>query len=138
MRRKVMTGIPIRPFGGPRVWAPTGAEEAAFDRMAIDEQDVPQVTLMECAGRSAAQVLDRLFPRGEAVALIGAGNNGGDGLVLLRTLRSWGRPVKAVLVADRPEDDPLLHGWDVPLLSDGGDDGTGGCSQRRVRRRTAA
>ena len=34
--------------------------------------------------------------------------------------------MKAVLVADRPEDDPLLHGWDVPLLSDGGDDGTGG------------
>ena len=121
-----MTGIPIRPFGGPRVWAPTGAEAAAFDRMAIDEQGVPQVTLMECAGRSAAQVLDRLFPRGEVVALIGAGNNGGDGLVLLRTLRSWGRPVKAVLVADRPEDDPLLHGWDLPLLSDGGHDGTGG------------
>lgn len=115
-----MTGIPIRPFGGSRVWAPTGAEAAAFDRMAIDEQGVPQVTLMECAGRSAAQVLDRLFPRGEVVALIGAGNNGGDALVLLRTLRSWGRPVKAVLVADRPEDDPLLHGWDVALLSDGG------------------
>lgn len=102
------------------MWAPTGAEAAAFDRMAIEELGVPQATLMECAGRSAAQVLDRLFPRGDVVALIGAGNNGGDGLVLLRTLRSWGRPVKAVLVADRPEDDPLLHGWDVPLLSDAG------------------
>ena len=121
-----MTGIPIRPFGGPRVWAPTGTEEAAFDRAAIDRQGVPQATLMESAGRSAAQVLDRLFPRGEVVALIGAGNNGGDGLVLLRTLRSWGRPVHAALVADRPLDDPLLHGWDVPLLDDGERDDPGG------------
>ena len=123
MPRKRMTGNPVRPFGGTRVWAPTGTEAAAFDRMAIDERGIPQVTLMECAGRSAAQVLDRLFPQGEVVALIGAGNNGGDGLVLLRTLRSWGRPVNAVLVADRPQDDPLLHGWDLPILSDDGEDG---------------
>lgn len=115
-----MTGIPVRPFGGPCVWAPTGTEAAAFDRMVIDELSVPQVTLMECAGRSAAHVLDRLYPRGEVVAFVGAGNNGGDALVLLRTLRSWGRPVKAVLVADRPANDPLLHGWDVMYGSDGG------------------
>jgi len=108
------------------VWAPTGTEAAAFDRLAIDEQGVPQVTLMECAGRSAAHVLDRLYPRGEVVALVGAGNNGGDALVLLRTLRSWGRQVKAVFVADRPADDPLLHGWDVTVVGDGGDDGSGG------------
>ena len=116
--RGLMTGIRVRPFGGPRVWAPTGTEAAAFDRSAIEGLGVPQVTLMECAGRSAAQVLDRLYPRGDVVALVGAGNNGGDALVLLRTLRSWGRPVKAVLVADREADDPLLHGWDVTHVSD--------------------
>ncbi len=103
------------------MWAPTGTEAAAFDRLAIDEQGVPQVTLMECAGRSAAHVLDRLYPRGEVIALVGPGNNGGDALVLLRTLRSWGRPVKALLVADRQPNDPLLHGWDVAHVSDGGD-----------------
>ncbi len=114
------------------MWAPTGSEAAAFDHWAISEQDVPQLALMECAGRSAAHVLDRLYPRGEVVALVGAGNNGGDALVLLRTLRSWGRPVKAVLVADRPVDDALLHGWDLSCVGDGGtgdavgaaDDGT--------------
>ncbi len=114
-----MTATSIRPYGRPLVWAPTGIEAAAFDRTAIEKQGVPQATLMESAGRSAAQVLERLFPRGDVVALVGAGNNGGDALVLLRTLRSWGRPVKAVLVADRPEDDPLLHGWHLPILSDG-------------------
>ena len=114
-----MTATPIRPYGRRAVWAPTGTEATAFDRMAIREKGVPQATLMECAGRSAAQVLDRLFPRGDVVALVGAGNNGGDALVLLRTLRSWGRRVKAVLVADRPDEDPLLHGWQLPILSDG-------------------
>ena len=123
-----MIGIPVRPFGGPRVWAPTGTEAAAFDRVAIDRMGVSQAALMECAGRSAAHVLDRLYPRGKVVALVGVGNNGGDALVLLRTLRSWGRPVGAVVVADRPADDPLLHGWDVTYVSDGWDGQAGSAS----------
>ena len=113
-----MNPIPIRPFGARRVWAPTGAEASAFDRFAIDNQGVPQETLMECAGRSAAHVLELIFPRGEVVAFIGTGNNGGDGLVLLRTLRAWGRPVRAVLVGDGDVREDLLHSWDVPLRSD--------------------
>ena len=96
-----MSSTPLRPFARSRVWAPTAKEAAAFDRDAIERQGAPQAALMECAGRSAAEILDRLFPRGEVLALIGAGNNGGDGLVMLRTLHAWGRPVRAVLVADR-------------------------------------
>lgn len=109
---------PLRPFG--RTWVPaaTGVESAAFDRRAIEALGVPQPVLMENAGRSAAQVLQRLFPHGPVVALVGAGNNGGDALVLLRTLQAWGRPVLAVLVADRPTDDPVLHAWPVPALAD--------------------
>lgn len=79
---------------------------------------MPQHTLMENAGRGAAAVLQRLFPRGEVVAAVGGGNNGGDALVLLRTLASWGRPVTALLVADRTHDETLLHGWDIPVLRD--------------------
>ena len=112
----------MRPFGGPRVWAPTGTEAAAFDRRAIDHLGVPQVSLMECAGRSAAHVVDRLYPRGRIVALVGAGNNGGDAIVLLRTLQSWGRSVRAVCVADRPATDALLHGWEISFVSDGWED----------------
>jgi ADP-dependent NAD(P)H-hydrate dehydratase / NAD(P)H-hydrate epimerase len=100
------------------VAAPTAAESAAFDRSAIRRRGVPQPVLMENAGRSAAQVLERLYPVGPVVGVVGAGNNGGDALVLLRTLAAWGRPVRAVVVADRDEPEELLHGWDVPAVSD--------------------
>lgn len=116
----------LRPFGTTRVWTPTGEESAALDRYAAEEVGVPEPTLMENAGRSAALLLDRLHPRGRVVGLVGSGNNGGDALVVLRTLAAWGRPVTGVLVSDRPADDPLFHGWDVPLVRDGelrGDEG---------------
>ena len=101
---------PIRPYGRALLPAPTGAESAAFDRTAIDELGVPQPVLMENAGRSAALVLQRLLPDGPVVGFVGSGNNGGDALVLLRTLAAWGRAVTAVVVADR-DDDGLGHGW---------------------------
>lgn len=109
---------PLTPFGAENVPVLTGRESAAFDAYAISELGVPQPVLMENAGRSAALVAHRLFPDGRVVAFVGAGNNGGDALVLARTLRAWGRNVAVVLVADRPTDDPLLHGWDVPVLTD--------------------
>ena len=108
----------LRPFSKGDVWAVTAAEANAFDAHAIDGVGVPQPVLMESAGRSAATVLQRLFPTGPVVGIVGAGNNGGDALVALRTLEAWGREVRAVLVADRAEADPLLHGWPVSLSSD--------------------
>ena len=110
----------IRPFGRLRVAAPTGSEAAAFDAWAIQDRGVPEPTLMENAGRSAALLLQRLHPRGEVVALVGSGNNGGDALVLLRTLAAWGRSVSAVLVADRQKADPVLHGWTPSTATDDG------------------
>lgn len=73
---------------------------------------------MENAGRSMAAVVDALYPEVPVLALVGAGNNGGDALVALRNLLAWGRPVRAVLVAERGTDDPLLHTWPVPLHVD--------------------
>ncbi len=110
--------FPIRPFGRALVGAPTGTESSEFDRIAIQELGVPQPTLMENAGRSAAQVLQKLYPRGQVTALVGTGNNGGDALVLLRNLAAWGRPVTAILVGDRGEDEELLHGWGIRTLMD--------------------
>lgn len=107
---------PLSPFGRRTVLAPTGRESADFDAQAIQELGIPQSVLMENAGRSAAQVLDRLYPAGTVVGLVGAGNNGGDALVLLRTLATWGREVRAVLVAERPVSEALLHAWPVPTL----------------------
>lgn len=114
---------PLRPFGRVDVPAPTGRESAAFDHHAIQELGVPQPVLMENAGRAAATILDRLYPVGPVVALVGAGNNGGDALVLLRTLAAWGREVRGVVVADREGPESVLHAWNVPLV---GDDRLGG------------
>mgnify|MGYP002624640627 FL=1 len=85
---------------------------------------------MENAGRSAALVAMRVLmdpartPRRTSgaprpvVGLIGSGNNGGDALVALRSFAAWGHPTRALLVADRPVDDPLLHGWPVEATDD--------------------
>ncbi|MFH1763887.1 MAG: NAD(P)H-hydrate epimerase, partial [Gemmatimonadota bacterium] len=110
--------LPKRPFGRALVGAPTGTESAEFDALAIHGVGVPQTTLMENAGRSAALVLQRLYPRGQVTALVGTGNNGGDALVLLRNLAAWGRPVTAILVGERKEDEALLHGWGIRTLQD--------------------
>jgi len=110
----------MRPYARGAVPAPTAAESVAFDRGAIERAGVPESVFMENAGRSAAAVLQRLFPSGPIVGLVGAGNNGGDALVMLRTLLAWGRDVRGVLVADRPSGDPLLHDWPVPLVVDAG------------------
>lgn len=108
----------LRPFSRGDVWAQTASEAASFDARAIDEVGVPQSVLMENAGRTAASVLARLFSGSAVVGVVGAGNNGGDALVALRTLHSWGYSVRAILVADRDPADPLLHGWPVDVVSD--------------------
>lgn len=105
-----------RLYGECDVWAPTGAEASAFDRWASDERAVPETSLMECAGRSAAEVLNGLYPHGLVVGVVGAGNNGGDALVLLRTLAAWGRPVRALVAADNEDATRLLHGWPIDIV----------------------
>lgn len=104
-------------FGRDGIPVLTAAEAAAQDRHAREQGGVPERVLMENAGRSAALVVDRLYPTGRVVALVGSGNNGGDGLVLLRTLRTWGREVAYVPVGTRPPDPALAHGFEIPALA---------------------
>ncbi len=120
-------------FGGPDVHAPTGSEAASFDRLAIDRLGVPGRVLIENAGRSAAQVLERVFPEGPVVVFVGAGNNGSDGLALARTLAGWGRPVTVAKASARAPDAGLLHRWPLPVL-----DATDRGAARDVERATAA
>ena len=108
----------LRPFAREVVYALTAAESIRLDRRAIELVGVPQPVLMENAGRSAALVAQHFFPEGKVVGVVGSGNNGGDALVLLRTLHSWGREVSAVIVGERALDDRLLHGWDIPIIMD--------------------
>ena len=89
--------MPAPRFHGPAL-APVLSADAmrAWDHASIEVHRVPQRVLMEAAGRTAAAVVHRLFPCARVAAATGGGNNGGDALVLLRTLRAWGRDVVAV------------------------------------------
>lgn len=99
----------------PPVWLLTAAEMREWDRRAVEGMGIPERLLMESAGRSAAEIVHRLHPRGTIAAAVGAGNNGGDALVLLRCLRAWGRDVVAVPVGGATVRPELLHGWEVPI-----------------------
>lgn len=103
-----------RPFARGAVAVPTGREAAAFDLHAI-ESGVPQAALMESAGRAAADLAGFLAPEGRIVVLAGSGNNGGDALVLARTLRARGRDITVFLAGERLRPDPVLHGWHFDL-----------------------
>jgi ADP-dependent NAD(P)H-hydrate dehydratase / NAD(P)H-hydrate epimerase len=93
----------------------TAAEAAAVDRRARDD-GVPERALMDNAGRAAALVLDRLYPSGRVLAVVGSGNNGGDALVALRSLQAWGRNVAYLTSGSSGPDPGLLAGFDLPRL----------------------
>jgi len=75
----------------------------ALDRRAIEEYGIPSLLLMENAGRACAEEALRMAPDpGSAVLVVcGPGNNGGDGLVIARTLHNRARAVRVVFVGAR-------------------------------------
>jgi len=59
--------------------------------------------MMEAAGRGLAEVIQAKFgdiPEKRITALVGSGNNGGDALVALDYLISWGWQASALLFKD--------------------------------------
>jgi hydroxyethylthiazole kinase-like uncharacterized protein yjeF len=88
------------------VWPLVSASEMqALDRQTIEDARIPGDVLMESAGRGlVASVLEcvrtsRRF-RSPVRALCGAGNNGGDGFVLVRHLHGEGIEAEAILIGD--------------------------------------
>ena len=94
----------------------TADEMRAWDRAAIDRHGVPEPVLMESAGRASASVIHRLYPTGRVLVACGSGNNGGDGMVVARTLLAWGREVRVLAAGSRPPADALRHGWVVDTV----------------------
>ena len=84
----------------------TAAEMRALDARAIRELGIPGSRLMDNAGSAAAALIARgLAPiRGKSVVIVcGKGNNGGDGFVVARRLRTRGARVRVFLVARQRE-----------------------------------
>ncbi len=81
----------------------TAEEMRRLDRRAIDALGIPGATLMENAGRGAAEEIARLLPRGgrgaRVVVVCGKGGNGGDGFVVARRLKQSGARVAVWLTA---------------------------------------
>lgn len=71
------------------------------DQLTID-YGIPSFTLMETAGRAASNYLIEYYGdvcNKKAVILCGKGNNGGDGLVLARSLYAQGAEVMVLLIS---------------------------------------
>jgi NAD(P)H-hydrate epimerase len=101
MRSGVPAGLRIE---GGLVYL-TAEEMAEADRTAIEDYGIDVIALMENAGLSVANVARKMLGGtvdGRTVcALVGRGNNGGDGLVAARHLHNWGAVVQVVLAGDR-------------------------------------
>lgn len=103
-------------FGLETVPVLTAGEMRAWDRAAIDVRGVPGPVLMESAGRAAASIIHHLHSAGRVLVACGSGNNGGDGMVVARTLRAWGREVRVLAAGSKPPADALRHGWEVETV----------------------
>ena len=83
----------------------TGAEMQALDRETIEAYGIAGEVLMESAGRALIRPVLELRAASQRAerpirAFCGAGNNGGDGFVLVRHLWAEGIEVEAILIGD--------------------------------------
>ena len=82
---------------------PDAEQQRATDAWAIGERDIASLALMERAGHGLAAAVSERVPEGRVAVVVGRGNNGGDGLVVARLLREWGREVDVLMLAPGEE-----------------------------------
>jgi NAD(P)H-hydrate epimerase len=71
-----------------------------LDRQAVENFGVPDIILMENAGRSMADFILAKNLSGSVLVICGKGNNGGDGMVIARHLDNHRIPVTLAMCAD--------------------------------------
>ncbi|MDH5325647.1 MAG: NAD(P)H-hydrate dehydratase [Gammaproteobacteria bacterium] len=80
----------------------TAAQVRELDRITIEEQGIPGMTLMEHAGAAVFNALHRRWPRARNIAVLcGVGNNAGDGYVIARLADAAGLRTRVYQVGDR-------------------------------------
>lgn len=87
-------------------------EMYVIDRWTMEQAGLPGVALMENAGQAAAKRIMELVRRDDRITLlIGTGNNGGDGFVIARVLKSHGYEVEAWLIppVEKIKGDAFVH-----------------------------
>jgi len=89
-------------------------EMQELDRVAIEDKDIPSITLMENAGRAVSDIaLSELknIKNKKVAVFCGSGNNGGDGFVVARHLFNKGIDVSVYLIGRRAnlKNDPKLN-----------------------------
>lgn len=73
----------------------------AWDRFTIEKEPIASIDLMERAAQSLCNYLVEDFPDAQnCLILCGPGNNGGDGLAMVRMLKEMGRNASAFLFDD--------------------------------------
>jgi NAD(P)H-hydrate epimerase len=75
-------------------------EMRRLDQAAILDFHIPSLTLMENAGRGVADLIRREFKPCRAAVFVGNGNNGGDGLVVARSLVESSFAVTVLMLGD--------------------------------------
>ncbi|MBQ3508921.1 MAG: NAD(P)H-hydrate dehydratase [Peptococcaceae bacterium] len=82
----------------------TAEQMRQVDRMTIQELGIPEMVLMENAGKAVIDFLKETFAdlqQKTVTVVAGAGNNGGDALVAARYLHQMGIAVKVFIYAER-------------------------------------
>ena len=83
----------------------TSGQMRKADEYTIKKIDVPSLTLMEGAGKALADEAEKLVGKGNVLCVCGGGNNGGDGFVCARILKSRGIETDVLFYADKQSED---------------------------------
>ena len=79
----------------------TDTEMRQADEYAIQGLGKSVLELMENAGLALANKAEEISPSGKILCVCGGGNNGGDGFVAARILKSRGREVDLLCIAEK-------------------------------------